>query len=168
MVGYFSSLEEVRRKMYWAAFSIVRNPEDAEDIVQDSFVKILRNMHRYNPGISSFSWWCTVITRNKARDFARKVKIIPMDLFPQDEKKSLEGKTRDPYIELVSAEGLRIIEDSIESLDPQKRETLTYFLEGMSYRDIAKTQNIPQGTVSSRLNGARNEIREILNNRYAT
>ena len=148
------------RAAYNLARWLVRNDHDAEDIVQESFLKAYKAQESFRG--SEAKTWMLSIVRNSAMDFLRRNKSSTMvtlgqhghepgDDAPDPERTLLERSRRDQ---------VRI---AISHLDPEFREVLVLReMEGMSYKEIASVLNIPMGTVMSRLSRARNLLLEEL------
>ncbi len=138
------------------ACSILRNREDAEDALQEAVIKAYINFNRYLPS-SSFKAWLFAILRNSCMDLLRKRKPIrTMDV--NDLSLSLAAKDNHANLERKNQ-----IEWALGKIPPEHREILElkYFAE-LSYKEIAETLQIPEGTVMSRLHSARQKMAEIL------
>lgn len=142
------------RSAYNLARWLVRNGEDAEDIVQEAFLKAFKALDSYRGGDARI--WMLAIVRNTAMNFVRKRKpdaavdleeIEPADRSPNPEQGLLEESRR---------QRVRL---AISRLEPEFRETLVLReIEGLSYKEIAAILEIPPGTVMSRLSRARQRL----------
>ena len=142
------------RSAYNLARWLVRNAEDAEDIVQESFLKAFKALDSFRGGDARV--WMLAIVRNTAMNFLRKRKPdTAMDL------QQLEPADRSPNPEQGLLEGARHeqVRRAIARLEPEFREPLVLReLEGLSYKEIAAVLDIPAGTVMSRLSRARQHL----------
>ncbi len=140
---------------------------DAADAVQDAFLAAWRSLHRFD-----FSWqfstWLTRILINRMSNVRRGLRRAARYFFrPRTEaqsaqilQKRLEG---DPHQELESRETQSLVRAAIETLPGAQKTVLILFeLEGFKIRDIAAMLDIPEGTVSSRLHKAREQLRSVL------
>jgi len=142
------------RAAYNLARWLVRNDHDAEDIVQESFLKAYKAQESFRG--SEPKTWMLSIVRNTAMDFLRRVKsnravtlgdpeYEPEDHSPDPERALLEQSRRD------------LVRQAISQLAPEFREAIVLReIEGLSYKEIASVLGIPMGTVMSRLARARN------------
>ena len=130
-------------------YGIVRNNEDAEEILQDVFVKIWNNFNDYNPEKGRFYTWILTISRNMAIDRMRSKKSkknqrnIALDLFTDfiDSGENLDRNTDSIGIEYF----LKGMND-----DDKKLLELLYF-QGFTYRETSKKINMPIGTVKTKM-----------------
>ncbi len=144
------------RAAYNLARWLVRNDHDAEDIVQESFLKAYKAQESFR-GNEARTWMLSIV-RNTAMDFLRRYKssgtitldqpgFEPEDDSPDAERVLLERSRRDQ------------LRRAISRLEPEFREALVLReIEGLSYKQIAAVLNIPMGTVMSRLSRARNQL----------
>ncbi len=146
--------------LYGVIFKIVKSENYAQEVLQDSFVKIWRNAKYYDPEKGRLFTWLVRIARNTAID---KIRSAP---FKQDKQiqslnnfHNLQKEIKMSYITIEDS-GLKKI---IDSLDEKHRTLidLVYF-QGYSQREIEKQLMIPLGTVKSRIRKAIKELREIL------
>ncbi|MBP5417257.1 MAG: sigma-70 family RNA polymerase sigma factor [Clostridiales bacterium] len=151
---------EAYRAVYWTAFSLLKNEDDAQDIVQDTFIALINSYDSIKDKDKILPWLKKVaanrslnrLTRTKTDnvedEFFDTVETVPEDFLP------------DSLVE--SAETRRIIMDIIEkSLSEDIRRTLIlFYFDEMSTKEIAEILGVPDGTVRRRLNFARNKIKK--------
>jgi RNA polymerase sigma-70 factor (ECF subfamily) len=141
-----------------AAFNLarwlVRNDHDAEDIVQESFLKAYKAQQSFR-GTEAKTWMLSIV-RNTALDFIRRNKLtsaVALD----DQTSDPRDHAPDPEHALVEQSRREQVRTAISHLEPEFREAIVLReIEGMSYKEIAAVLNIPMGTVMSRLSRARN------------
>lgn len=142
------------RSAYNLARWLVRNGDDAEDIVQEAFLKAFKSLDGFRGGDARV--WMLAIVRNTAMNFLRKRKadatvdldqLEPADRSPDPEQGALDESRRGQ------------VRRAIARLEPEFRETLVLReIEGLSYKEIAEALDIPAGTVMSRLSRARQRL----------
>jgi RNA polymerase sigma-70 factor, ECF subfamily len=142
------------RSAYNLARWLVRNGDDAEDIVQEAFLKAFKALDGFRGGDARV--WMLSIVRNTAMNFLRSRKrdvaidqdqLEPADRSPNPEQGLLDESRRDQ------------VRRAIARLEPEFRETLVLReIEGLSYKEIAAVLDVPAGTVMSRLSRARQRL----------
>ena len=167
-------VERYQRKVYSLAYGMVHNPEDAQELTQEAFIKAFRNLGRFH-GSSSFYTWLYRITVNVSIDFLRKNKRFGDSVDYDDRIAHHEQVDRSDF-PLVSSVGTerpdRVhrrrelaeqIQRAIGMLSESHRMViLLREIEGLSYAEIAETLEIPKGTVMSRLHHARQNLQRTL------
>ncbi len=160
------------RPIFSLIYRIVRDRETAEDLSQDTFIKVLNNIDRYSPAFK-LSSWLFKIANNVAIDHLRKRRLdtVSMDGSPhaatasQIEASSFEigGQQETALEEMESRELGSAIERAIASLRPEYRSCIMLrHVEGRSYEEIATILDLPLGTVKTYIHRARHELREAL------
>jgi RNA polymerase sigma-70 factor (ECF subfamily) len=142
------------RSAYNLAHWLVRNGEDAEDIVQEAFLKAFKGLDSFRGGDARV--WMLSIVRNTAMNYLRKRKPEAAMEFDQ-----LETADRSPNPEqgLLDESRREQVRQAIARLEPEFRETLVLReIEGLSYKEIAAVLDVPAGTVMSRLSRARQRL----------
>jgi len=170
--AYRELIRRYERPVFALIFRMVRNRELAEDLSQETFVKVLNAIQSYRPEFK-FSSWVFKIANNAAIDHIRKRELDTL---------SLEGSPHADTPELIEATALQIsgraesqleevenrelggtIEQAIERLRPEYRACiLLRHVEGRTYEEIAEILNLPLGTVKTYIHRARNELRILL------
>ena len=142
------------RAAYNLARWLVRNDHDAEDIVQESFLKAYRAQESFRG--SEAKTWMLSIVRNTAIDFLRRYKSSPAATLSEPGYE-LKDESPDPERVLLQQTRRDQVRQAISHLEPEFREPIVLReIEGMSYKEIAAVLGIPMGTVMSRLSRARN------------
>jgi RNA polymerase sigma-70 factor (ECF subfamily) len=171
-VAYRELVRRYERPVFSLVYHMVRDRELAEDLAQDTFIKVLQNIDRYRPEFK-FSSWLFKIANNVAIDFLRKRQLdtVSMDGSPhagtaaEVEATSFElaDSAESPLDELASRELGAIIEQAIAQLRPEYRNCIMLrHVEGRSYEEIAATLDLPLGTVKTYIHRARHQLREAL------
>jgi RNA polymerase sigma-70 factor (ECF subfamily) len=142
---------------------LVRNHHDAEDLVQETYLKAYRNFHSFQAGTNFRAWMYRILhnTFLSSRTGSKCRSSISLDSEEYGPELAIESKT--PETILVMDLDSRLLQRAIEELPVHYREALLLCdLEEMSYRQIAEILSIPIGTVMSRLARARKLLRESL------
>jgi RNA polymerase sigma-70 factor (ECF subfamily) len=162
-------LAKYERAVFSICLRMVRNREQAEDLAQESFMKVFSMLERYNPSYA-FSSWLFKITSNLCIDSIRKRKLetLPLDQPIQSAagefSRQYESSEDDPEKTMMGRERVERLKEAIESLPPHYRiMILLRHQEDLSYEEIADTLGVPLGTVKARIHRAR----EMLKNRLA-
>ena len=149
-------------------YRIVRSKEDREDICQEVFMKIYRNLAGFRFE-SKLSTWIARVAYNTSMNHLDKKREIPLEEFRPD-LETLDDLPGDRDLPDEIAEDMDIssrLRSEIENLPPAYRSVLTlYHLEQMSYNEIGEIMGIPEGTVKSHLFRARKHLRARLLSRY--
>ena len=155
------------RRVFRVALAVLGNIEDAEDAMQETFIKAFRHLDQFRAE-SRFTTWLTRIAVNEAlqKRQARK-ESLPLDESRAAGEKPLprrfEPWTANPEQLYGQQEVRRIVEDAIQALPPIYRETLVLRdVEGMSAEDAAEALGIKVAALKSRLLRARLMLREAL------
>jgi len=135
---------------------IIRHDQDAQDVVQDAYVRAFKGFQRFRDGGSSKAWFLTIV-RNSAYTLLNR-RAAEENLIPYEEERHANII---PIDELLTEAKKEYLQRVLERLPLEFREVIIlYELEGLSYRDLASTLGIPVGTVMSRLSRARRRLQE--------
>ena len=142
------------RAAYNLARWLVRNDKDAEDIVQESFLKAYQAQESFRG--SEAKTWMLSIVRNTALDFLRRNKSTRTTTLDEPGYEPKDTSS-DPERMLVDQSRRKQVRHAIAQLEGDFREVIVLReIEGLSYKEIASALSIPMGTVMSRLSRARN------------
>jgi RNA polymerase sigma-70 factor (ECF subfamily) len=163
-VDYFSCLYERYEEQllrYIKRLGGVTN-EEAEDILQEAFVKIWKNLHAFDQNLKLSSWLYRIV-HNQAISYVRKKKSYGKDqkiAFDETDHASPPHSHQDQLMELDIETDLDI-RAVLEELPLKYKEVIVLrFLENMSYEEISDVLKIPEGTVAARLNRAKKAFRK--------
>ena len=159
-------------RAYFVALEFTKNNQDAEDILQESYIKALSKIKELdNP--ESFSSWLNQIVANKSKDFLKKKK--PMLLNSDEEETDATELLPDEDISFSPEENLdqtelqKAVMEVLDELSEEKRAcVLMMYFEELSVGEIAETLEIPEGTVKTRLFSARKDLKEKFSKRGIT
>jgi RNA polymerase sigma-70 factor (ECF subfamily) len=149
---------------YRVAFRLLGNDQDALDAVQDGLLKAVAHLDGFD-GRSGFRTWLLRIVNNAALDAGRKRGRRPsLGLADSDANGPAEPAFDDDPAQGLHRQDLRrALDAALNRLSPTVRSTFVLFAEaGLSYKEIAEIQDVPIGTVMSRLHYARQKLQSYL------
>ncbi len=152
-------------RVYRLAYRLTGNQHDAEDLTQETFVRVFRSLSSYTPG--TFEGWLHRITTNLFLDQVRRRKRIRMEPLGDDAER-VPGTVGDgtPERGFEHANLDHDVQRALDALSPEFRAAVVLCdIEGLSYEEIAVTLGIKLGTVRSRIHRARAQLRESLAHR---
>jgi RNA polymerase sigma-70 factor (ECF subfamily) len=163
------------RPLFSLIYRMVRDRALAEDLAQETFIKVLNGIKSYRPEFK-FSSWIFKIANNVAIDHLRRksLETLSLDGAPGADSAEAMGatalqlgtKAESPLQEVESRELGSAIEQAIARLRPEYRACiLLRHVEGYAYEEIAETLDLPLGTVKTYIHRARNELRGYLETR---
>jgi RNA polymerase sigma-70 factor, ECF subfamily len=151
--------------LYGFAMSLTRNQTEAEDLVQETYLRAVRAFGQLIPD-SNLKSWMFAIMRNVRLNQLRHARVGPnfIELDAQEESNGYRDETsQSPYEVYISKLERQEVRAAIESLPLVYREVvLLRDIEGFSYQEIATILECPAGTVMSRLGRAREKLRILL------
>jgi RNA polymerase sigma-70 factor (ECF subfamily) len=155
--GFAGLVRLHQRRAYTVARSIVLTHEDAEDAVQEGFLRAYQALERFDPG-QTFGAWLNRIVANAALDLARRKKVRAADELTD----SIADTFRDPA---ESGELKERLETALAELQPRARSVIVlHDIEGFTHAEIGEMLGIPGGTARSDLHHARQKLRGLLSN----
>lgn len=167
--GDEAALEELsrrhRRAVYVLALQLLGNPDDAMDATQDTMLRFLRTLRRFDPS-RPVRPWLYAILRNRVRDLFRRRRVRKHDPIEGDEehwRPELVDPAADPHADARRQELRERIWNALAELAPSHREIVVLRdYQDLSYAEIARVLDVPQGTVMSRLHRARKHLAALL------
>lgn len=152
-------VEKYQDSLYTFIFYSVKDEGTAKDILQETFLKALKEINNYKEE-GKFKAWLWTIARNKVMDFYRKnSKIVPL------EEETLKQQDETSKNALGQIE-LKHIQNLIEELPSEQKEVIL-MRQYLSFKEIAAVLDCPLGTVLARLNRAIKKIQKSLGEDYA-
>lgn len=164
-------IEKYQKRGVSIALGYVRNIDDAQDLVQDAFIKAYRSLHRFEIGSSFYTWFYRIVVnvcidhyrKNKKRrsveydeTYTRKDALNQHPVVPN--ASDLQPHVRSERVELNAA-----LQAALDTLSENHRTVIVLReVEGLSYEEIAESMDCHIGTVMSRLHHARKKLQESL------
>jgi RNA polymerase sigma-70 factor (ECF subfamily) len=171
-------VEEYRGLVYSICYLFCGSTQDAEDLVQDSFLKIWMNLASYDPSRGELKGWIATVTRNQRVDRFRRSgqqrRTDSLDSvagaggrWDQSDGMPLAQRIPDarptPHDAAVTREITAIVTKAVDRISPEMREVVTMrFVHGFDNQEIAHRLRIPEGTVKSRTNRGRAQLASLL------
>lgn len=144
------------RKLYGVALRIVRDRTVADDLLQDTYVKIWRRAASYDPALASPIAWMVAIIRNSAIDLVRKQQFATTD---EGETLLLPSEDNDPGYELDMSRKRALAFEAFREMSPDKRRmVIQAYLHNENREQIARRYGIPVNTVKTHLRRALLEV----------
>lgn len=166
--GYREILKRYRAPLYNLLFRMVHNKMEAEDLVQEAFIKAFGALSTFNDEYA-FSTWLFKIAINNCIDHFRKKRLKtfsldkPIDAKDGEIRRELPDVTYQPEYTLLSKEKTLLIEQAIQNLPEKYRVSIILrHTEEKSYEEISQILNIPLGTVKARIFRAREMLKKQL------
>ncbi len=158
--------------LYSAALRMTRNPADAEDLVQETYLKAFRAYERFEAGTNLKAWMYRILTNSYINDYRKKQRRPDEsdiedveDLYLYRRIGGLAGATlgRSAEDELMDLFGEAEVKEALEELAEHYRlPVLLADVEGFAYKEIAEILDVPIGTVMSRLHRGRKQLQKLL------
>jgi RNA polymerase sigma-70 factor (ECF subfamily) len=157
--------------LYRTALRLSRSPQDAEDLVQETYLNAFRSLDRFEEGTNLRAWLFRILNnafisqyrRRKRRPSSSIEDVTEYYLYDHLVEGGAAPRTENPEQEVLDKIGDEAVLRALEDLPVEFRQVeLLADVEGFSYREIADILNIPIGTVMSRLYRARRRLQKML------
>jgi RNA polymerase sigma-70 factor (ECF subfamily) len=147
-------------RVYRLAYRLSGNQHDAEDLTQETFIRVFRSVQNYQPG--TFEGWLHRITTNLFLDMVRRRGRVRMEALPDDYDRVPADEPNPEQIYHESRLGPDL-QAALDSLPPEFRAAVVLCdIEGLSYEEIGATLGVKLGTVRSRIHRGRQALRDYL------
>lgn len=162
-----------QNRIYNTILKICANPDDAAELTQDTFVKVIENIDKFE-GRSSFYTWAFRIAMNLTLNYCKRSSKLTFTSLETERKENnwrpkqilkeflRNDASPDPAIVAQNRELCDLVQKALMKLDDTRRTVIVLRdIEGMNYAQIAMVLELELGTVKSRISRARNNLREI-------
>lgn len=143
--------------LYSLIFRIVKNKNEAEEIMQDLFLKIWKNAYQYDSSKGSLYSWLISLARNmsidriRSKDYKRNLQEVDLVIDLTSETTGNENT----LINIISEEQVTLIKKAILNISEEQRKVLEmHYFEGLTHTEISEELDIPLGTVKTRIRQA--------------
>ena len=149
-------------RVYGLALAVLRDPAAAEEVAQETFLRVWRHADAYDPRRGRVATWLLTITRNLASDVLRLRRSDPVD--PEDLVGLADpSPDPDPEEKLVAEESRRALLRAMSDLpEDQRRALVMAAFQGRTAREIGEVEGIPLGTAKTRIRSAMLKLRSAL------
>ncbi len=163
--AFAALFERFQDRLYDLAWAILRDEAEAEDAVQDTFLRVFEHIDRYR-GTSSFETWLVAVAVNVCRDRLRRRKVrqvLSLDWMGPGWLVRVLGRGEDPAEAMQQQEHRRSLWDTVDRLDERHRLPLILrYHYGLSCGEVAEALGLSTGTIYVRLSEGRRCLRQML------
>jgi RNA polymerase sigma-70 factor (ECF subfamily) len=174
--AFRSLVERHQRRAFAIALSLVRDENDARELVQDAFLRVFKGLENFQGGSSFFTWLYRIIT-NLSIDLIRKPgrQLVDIDEARFESDESIEADFpllsrvdgSDPADVVRRREIAARLQVALDALPPYHRGVIVMReIEGLSYEEMAQAMGVSKGTIMSRLFHARQKLQKALADCY--
>lgn len=162
--GWAQIVSEHSARVYRLAYRLTGNQHDAEDLTQETFLRVFRSLDTYSPG--TFEGWLHRITTNLFLDQVRRKRRVRIDPWGDETERLPAAAASTPERGFEHANLDSDVQRALDALPPEFRAAVVLCdMEGLSYEEIGVTLGIKLGTVRSRIHRGRALLRESLAHR---
>ncbi len=159
----FEELMTHQKKVFLICLGFSRNASDAQDLAQEVYLKAYKNIGTL-ADLSLAKFWLFRIARNTCLNFQKKHRLSSSSAFAVTQKIK---DPQNPESEMIHKEQIRMLKGAIQRLPKKQRDVFVLKEYGdLSYQEIAETLKIELGTVMSRLNRARQAVKQKIQGEY--
>lgn len=166
--AYKQLVDKYERALYFHILKMIKDKEQVEDLVQETFVKAFDNLNTYSTNYA-FSTWLYRIATNHTIDYLRKKKLKtlsidePMRTKDGEMEMQLEDESAGTDRDIIRKQRQKIVQKAIENLPEKYRKVIEMrHMEEKSYKEIAKVLDLPLGTVKAHIFRARELLYKAL------
>ena len=161
--GFAVLVRQYSEPLYWKVRRIVLNHEDANDVLQNAFLKIWNNLDTFQ-GKSALSTWLYRIAYNTCIDELRRRRgVVSLDTLREGGFDVPDATAERAYEQLEHKERCELVKQAMEQLPEDQRAALVLReFQQLSYEEIANALQQPEGTIKSRINRAREKVKNFV------
>lgn len=158
-------VRQFQKRIYYAALQIVMNHDDADDVIQETFIKAYTKLHTYDACYPFYPWLYRIAINTSLNHQKKKLRQRTLSIEELDTNHNHADLSETPT-QAFESEGSELIDRVKDALENIPAEQRTVFLlrvrDELSYQEISETLEISIGTVMSRLSRAREKLRNLL------
>ena len=161
--GYAELYDRFAASLYRLCYSLLMNEQDAEDILQDSFLYAFKNLRRYDSRKASLKTWLYTIAVSRCRNTYRRKRFLTVDITQWLGSQLKAPPAEAPEAAMIRRDASDSISSALLELSPRLREAIVLrYGQGMTYREISEVMGCPQKTAESRVRLGHQRLRESL------
>jgi len=161
--AYADLYERYAASLYRLCYSLLSHEQDAEDVLQESFLYGFKNLRRYDSRKASLKTWLYTITISRCRNSYRRKRLPTIDITQWLGLRLKAPSSEAPEAELMRRDTSETIERALQKLSPRLREAIVLrYGQGLTYREMAEIMGCPQKTAESRVRLGHNRLRQKL------
>jgi RNA polymerase sigma-70 factor (ECF subfamily) len=161
--AYLAVYNDYAGTIYRLCYSLLQHPEDAEEVLQDTFEYAFRKLKKYDARKASFKTWLYQIAVSRCRNKRRRKWLPTFSINEQVREEVADTNSPTPGESMVLTEQQQMVWNALQQLTPKLRETavLRYY-DGLTYNEIGQILSIPPKTAESRMRLAHKGLRDLL------
>ncbi len=161
--GYADIYAQYAASLYRLCYSLLLNEQDAEDILQESFLYAFKNLHRYDAAKASLKTWLYTIAVSRCRNTYRRKRFVTVDISQWFGFEIKSAAAEAPEAAAIRRDAKESIAKALLELTPRLREAIVLrYGQGMTYREISEVMGCPQKTAESRVRLGHQRLRKSL------
>ena len=161
--GYAELYDRFASGAYRLCYSLLMNEQDAEDVLQESFVYAFKNLHRFDPKKASFKTWLYTIAVSRCRNTYRRKRLPMVDISQLLGFELKAPPAEGPEVAAIRRDAEEAIQTALVDLSPRLREAIVLrYGQGLTYREIADVMGCPQKTAESRVRLGHQRLKQSL------
>ncbi|MFQ5677153.1 MAG: RNA polymerase sigma factor, partial [bacterium] len=159
-------IRKYQKRIYFTILQLVMNHDDADDVLQETFIKAYTKLDTYNNIYPFYPWLYRIAVNTSLNHQKKKARLRALSIDDLDGNNH-NGDLAESPSQLFDTEGNELVEklkDALQQIPPEQRMVFILRVnDGLSYQEISQTMEISIGTVMSRLSRARDKLRTLLN-----
>lgn len=161
--GYADLYDRYASGLYRLCYSLLMNEQDAEDILQESFLYAFKNLHRFDSAKASLKTWLYTIAVSRCRNTYRRKRFLMVDISQWFGIELRAPAAEAPEAAMIRRDANDSIAKALQDLSPRLREAIVLrYGQGMTYREISEVMDCPQKTAESRVRLGHQRLRQSL------
>jgi len=161
-----TNLLGIQENMMNLALTLTANKDDAQDLFQETTLRVLDNQKKFTDN-GNFKGWVLTVMRNIFINNYHKVVRIQSIMDQNADIYNLDTVNQPDFDSIDSSNNMDAIKKAIDSLSKEMKSAFCMYISGYRYDEIAAAQDVPVGTVKSRIHVARQELQKNLRNYYS-